>query len=925
MDDRGSTERIKKLLADMEEKAWSDRSSDWLKPEWFKDIVGDEQRDEPVIVRRAMAIDEMLKALGDPEHPKTEHTYEIRPGEQIVGVIAMGSLGLGKVFPTYLTDDERDVGSISSKTETSLFGHDSVNYQRLVDEGLQSIVKECDYHFESIKEHLAGYESLKVALGEDSWGKIVAACANENLKRKLKKIADAEDHSKLGRRLRVFDEDIGILFEQISSCGDGKSVRAYIAALIDKVDEKTSILHNKRDFYRAVMISCKAVIEYARQHAILAENMVGHESDAGRKEELNEIARICRKVPAGRADTFHEALQSIYFIHLALHSSMNQLSLGRLDQVLQRCYDSDPCPRPQKLELFECFLIKCAERLVLDASTFVKQDQLDFGSSLATNPVPLDQWAEVNQFLQNLVVGGLTREGEDAVNECTYLILDAFRSTRMYTPTLNARLHQVHIDGNRRYLTAVARTIYETKNGMPLIGNDNVLIKSLEDADLPREEARDYVIDGCWEPLLNGNCDWTYRMTNLLDALECALNRGAMLTSDPVLLRGEKLSHLTAPPPENNEEMGFAGLQELMKTHINFFTNQAALSVYKLYLIDQAVYPSPLYSTFLKGCMESGRDKSWGGSEYRLAGVVSAGIPQTVNTLAAIEKWVYQKKEFSIGEVTDALRFNFDAGEDRDQQQRYDQIKGKFQSWSPKFGGSEKEDERATEIMTWLLGELSESVKSSVALAELVFLKKPSPKDEKRIVSLRAMAGYSGLSMEEEFGEDFRIRFTTGVGTFELFNLMGNGSAATSDREGGDPLTRNFSPIIGSTESTASHILSTFGDLGLHRFGAGVVTDVCLDQNELSENEEEAIQTIEALIKFFHCHNGNMLTLSITNQSDLENIYDLCERYRAGDQQARSELRRYESYNVRVAGYQAPFITLPKQHQERYIQRPVAP
>lgn len=155
------------------------------------------------------------------------------------------------------------------------------------------------------------------------------------------------------------------------------------------------------------------------------------------------------------------------------------------------------------------------------------------------------------------------------------------------------------------------------------------------------------MIDGCWELLLNGTCDWTYRLINLLTTLECALNGGALLSANPVTLRGEKISYKT-PLPADDPSIDLAGLKEMMKQHIKFFTDQSALSIYKLYLIDQAINPTPLYSSLLKGCMENGRDKTWGGSDYRLGGVVAAGAPDAANTLAAIKKWVFKRRSSSL-------------------------------------------------------------------------------------------------------------------------------------------------------------------------------------------------------------------------------------------------------------------------------------
>ena len=947
------TERIQQLLKTMNENAWQDRSDQWLKPEMLKDIAK-EYPDESVIVRRAIAIAEMLKTMSSSDNSEAKYHYRITEGELIVGVIALGSLGLGKVFPNYITENEKSVSTISQRSEMALFGHDSVNYEELVRHGLKKIISECDEKIKSFAQHLIDTKHLigvceKVENNSSNLNKISAGLLyaakdsdSANIKLAIENL-HKRDNIENGKRDRIFSSEIKSFFEVLSGLksktGDTATkyedmnykeqyeVMKQVATMKDKVKDKMSIIQDKKDFYEAVKISCEGVIEYAQNYADLAEKNAEHEKNKDRQTELMEIARICRKVPKEKAETFHEALQSIYFVHLALHSSMNQLSLGRLDQVLKTYYKEEE--KEKQLELFECFIIKCAERLILDANTFLKQDHVDYGTSLITTPVPLDQWAEANEFLQNIIIGGVTPEGKDAVNEMTYLILKAYQDTKLFTPTLNARVSKDHTtDQEQRYIKEIAKTLYITENGMPVIGNDEVLIDALHKySDVPLNEARDYVIDGCWEPLLNGSCDWTFRLFNMLTALECALNGGAALSNNPYLLRGEKLSYKTHLF-DNDNEFDFEKLKNALKEQIKFFTDQAVLSIYKLYLIDQAINPTPLYSALLKGCMNTGRDKTWGGSDYRLAGVISAGVPQTISTLAAIKKWVFCKgdknpdNKFLISEVLDALRNDYKS-ENKAENERFATMKKMFRSASPKFGSNDPE---TNEISKWLLDTFYQSVQDSKKLGKEIFYN-DLPKDKEKarqIISLRALAGYAGSSLKEEFYKDFKnFNITAGIGTFELFVLIGMGNAASADRLRGEPLARNFAPIAANQDFSVGHILSSFKDLGLDRFGGGVITDICVDKNTYPKEEKMKLAFFENIISHFLKHKGNMLTVTVANPIELQKIYDLCEEARSGDQKALDNLHKYNNVNVRVAGYQAPFITLPKPHQEKYVERSI--
>ncbi len=933
----GSTPRINELIQSMEKRAWADRSSEWFTKSMFANI-GEENPEEPVIIRRALAIQEMLSAMTNEKlFDSNNPHYKIRDGELIVGVITLGSLGLGKSFPNYLTEDERDVSSVSAKTEMGLFGHDSVNYDVLLAKGLNGIIADCDKELDKAQHKIDHYNFLYAFCDnlKENREKIREAFNRKdsadkyNLKHSLNEIFESEDENK-GNRFKTYKKELGSLFDflnlQINKDVDEgnkawkESSLLILSQIKDILDDTRNVLHNRRDFYDSVKITCNAVIEYAERFSVLAAKMAESEANPGRKEELEEISNMCSIIPAFPAETFHEALQSIYFFHLALHSSMNQLSLGRLDQVLMQFYIKEEEEKQQ--ELFECFLIKCAERLILDPTTFVKQDHVDYGSNLLTIPVPLDQWAESNEFLQNIIIGGLTRDGEDAVNECSFLILKAFQNTKLYTPTLNARIHDKHIGDkheNKKFLNAVAECLYKSKNGMPVIGNDEALIPAMAKySGIPIEEARDYVIDGCWEPLLNGSCDWTFRMFNMLTVLECALNGGATLSANPILLRGEKLSYKTPLPASDDTDIDFEGLKEIVKKHIKFFTDQAALSIYKLYVVDQAINPNPLYSALLKGCMENGRDKTWGGANYKLAGIIAAAVPNTANTLAAIEKWVYDKKEFKLSDVLDAFRYSY-TSEDKEKQEIFSKIKSKFQTDSPKFGNKEK---ALDNIMEWLLSSFYDSVKESQDLAEEIFLYPIKDGQEKRIKSLRALAGYAGKSLKEEFGKDFNINITAGMGTFELFDIFGGGNAASADRDkAGDPIARNFAPMAGSTKFSIGHLLSSFKNLGLDRFAGGVITDLCLEEADLADNGEKIIASI---LENFMKHGGNMMSITVSDREELKHIYNLCEDYRNGDEYSGKELKKYERVNVRVGGFQMPFITLPQQMQLTYIERPMS-
>lgn len=840
------TERTRSLLGALKKQGQKNRASEWFRYDMFPDI-GREHPDEPVIVRTSLAIRAMLRAMTDEKNSLATGSYVISDGELIVGVLPMGSNGLGKVFPHYLTEDEIRAARLTNRTEMSLLGHNSADYDRLVKKGIRGILALCD-----------------------------------------QKSAEAG---------------------------------ARIAANKPERDDPTRI-----DFYRAVRISCEAVVEYAARFADKARDLAAKEKSKSRRDELVEIERICRKVPFEPAETFHEALQSIWFVHTALHASMNLISLGRLDQVLAPYLENtvkkgvyDPA---KAVELFECFLIKAAWRLNYTTEYLLEQDHVDYYTSLGVNTFYMNQRAGANNFLQNVIIGGIKPDGTDATNDCTFVILRAYRNVNLPTPGIYVRMGSKSPQSLKR---AVADSLHETRNN-PSILNDDVIIPALYSAFREGEnladEARlaelkalvnDYCVDGCWEPILNGKSDWTFAMLNGMTILECSLNKGATLSSDPGLLRGGKSSY------SSGDINSYEQLRESVKGHLQFFVDQATFGLYKYYMVDEYVVPCPLFSAFVGGCLERGRDKAWGGAEFNIGGTILTGVPNMVNTVCAIKKWVFDKRKYPLATVLEAFRNNFvsPATTNPALQLTYDSIRVDFATNSPLFGSN---DPDANEVTRWILDGYYDAVMSSKTLADRIFLNIPKTIEEEREVrKLRYIAGYFGESFHEKFGPQFNIKFTAGCGTFEMYPQFGTAAAASADRGTGAPLAPNFSPPPGTLHNGIGNLLASFKNLGLERMGAGVITDICLDE---SQNNPEVIL---AIVDQFIANKGNMMTMAIGNQAVYQTIYELSLAAAKMSDQAEAvhKLEGYSDINVRVGGWQAPFITMSTDQQENYINRPV--
>lgn len=888
------TPRVEKLYKHLVKKALNDRSDEWFTQEMFDNVLESPNPEErfplwdplqecSVIVRRAVAIDRMLIAMTDEENSKKTCTAEILDGDLLLGVMPMGSNGLGKVFPSFLTDDELRAGSITNRNAASLFGHNSMNYEELLRDGLKKKIEFCSAQLKEL----------------------------ETLLRTQK---------------REIIHERSIYNECNEDAAKSESEKAEALRNLRTKENKLISLKRKFDFYWAVELACKAVIDYAHRFADLALKKANDKNTTPeRKKELKKMAEIAMRVPENPAENFYEAVQSICFFHIALHASMNFISLGRLDQVLAPYLEKET-DMNFAMEIFECFILKCAGRLNLSSKYLVKQDHVDYATVLGTHPYYIDQKAGVNNFLQNIIIGGKQPDGSDATNNCTYLILQAITNVNLSAPGIYVRLHK---DSPEQLYKAVAASISKTKNN-PSILNDDIMIPAMykilmqDEKDVPeirqkmQELANDYCVDGCWEPILNGKSDWTFGMLVGMVAVESALNQGASLKKDDALFRGAKVSP-TTPVPQS-----FDDVMKYLKTHLQFFVDQSVMSLFMYYMIDENAAPSPLFSAYLEGCMEKGRDKASGGANHNLGGVVLGAVPDMVNTLAAIRIWVYEKKKYTLDEVREAIRENWgylgdnqtpNSNLSADKQKLYKDIQIDFDTNSPKFGNN---DVLADELTRDVLDIFYDCVQQSAQFGKKLFQDVAPEKEWRRIASLRSMAGYYGLPLGMTF--NIKMKITAGMGTFEQYNWQGRGVAASANRFNGMPIAPNFSPIPGTVHQGIMGTLNSLSKLKLQRFAAGVITDICL-----ADGADTTPALIERIVTEFIKKQGGMMTMAIGTVEKYKEIYEKSkEAATLPELEAAMLLAPYADVNVRIGGWQTPFITLPLDHMENYIKRPTS-
>lgn len=436
-------------------------------------------------------------------------------------------------------------------------------------------------------------------------------------------------------KLNAGDAHLAVNYERILKDGlrgYEKRVKEYKAALDltnpDNID--------KYCFYNAVLIVLKAVRNFANRYSVLAKDLAEKELNQERKIELLEISRICSKVPYEPAETFQEAVQSVWFIQLILQIESNghSLSYGRFDQYMYPYYDRDikngTIKESEALELLTCLWIKTL--------TINKVRSQAHTLSSAGSPM-----------YQNVTIAGQTTDKKDAVNDLSFLVLKSVAQTRLTQPNLTVRYHK---NINKHFLDECVE-VMRLGFGMPALNNDEIIIPSFMDWQVKEEDAYNYSAIGCVETAVPGK--WGYRCTgmsyiNFPRMLLCTMNNGVDLTSNRRFTKG--YGYFT--------EM--ESYEELLKAWDKTIREITRYSVIVENVIDKASerdVPDILCSALTDDCIARGKTIKEGGAVYDFISGLQVGIANMADCLAAIKKLVYEEKKITRQELWDAILDDF--------------------------------------------------------------------------------------------------------------------------------------------------------------------------------------------------------------------------------------------------------------------------
>ncbi|MFC2102234.1 trans-4-hydroxy-L-proline dehydratase [Bacteroidota bacterium] len=464
------------------------------------------------------------------------------------------------------------------------------------------------------------------------------------------------------------------MLDLIKEIGDARSdIRLLRSARNDKeIDEQLEEL-------KAMEIAANAIILFANRYADKLEEIAlrvegqgsrveeNNSEIANRRLEITELVRICRRVPAHAPETFHEALQHYWFIHLGVITELNpwdSFNPGRLDQHLYPYYkremDAGTLTRERAEELLQSFWIK-------------------FNNHPAPPKIGVTA-LESNTYTDFSLInlGGLTPDGSDGVNDLTFLILDVIEEMRLLQPSSMVQVSRKNPD------SLIERTLQITKTGFgqPSYFNTDAIVQELTRQGKTITDARNGGASGCVEAGAFGTEAYILSgYFNLTKILELALNNGF----DP---RTQKQIG-----PESGHPASFTCFEELMEAYqiqLNHFINIKIRGNNTIHRIFAEEMPAPFLSLIIDDCIANGKDYNAGGARYNTTYIQGVGLGSLTDSLTALRLHVFDEKTISMDGFIEALEKNF---------KDYEEFRAELIYNTPKYGNDDDyADEQAIAV-----------------------------------------------------------------------------------------------------------------------------------------------------------------------------------------------------------------------------------
>lgn len=613
-------------------------------------------------------------------------------------------------------------------------------------------------------------------------------------------------------------------------------IKEEIKRKMSELKESDPDYYEKMEELKAMDIAADAIIIYARRYSEKLKKLAEEEEDPVRKEELLKMSEICSWVPAHAPRTFWEALQHYWFIHVGITYETNpwdSFNPGRIDQHLYPFYKEDiekgRLTREKAKELLQAFWLK-----------FNNQPAVPKVGVTAEESFTYNDFSKLN-------LRGLTEEGYDGVNELSYLILEVLGEMRTLQPNTAVLISDKNPD---RFLIEALKVASGGFGEPPFFNFDGVIVKMLRQGK-SLEDARKSGVSGCVETGAFGKeCYILTGYFNLPKILEITLNNGI----DP--LTGKKIGIETGDPTQ------FDSFEELWNAFIKQVKHFLDIKMKGNDIIENLyakLLPVPFMSLWIEDCVEKAKDYNAGGARYNTQYIQLVGLGTVTDSLSAIKYHIFDKKDFSMKELLNALQNNWKG---------YELLREILRNpeKTPKFGN---DDDYADEIAKRLVDSLVEMIESY-------------PPSSARRAQRRA----------------YFLPTTVHV-------YFGKVTGATPDgRDAGFPVSEGISPVQGMDRKGIAAVFRSVSKCDWDKTGGALLNQKLTP--DLFESEENLFKLAQLIRTFFRL-GGHHVQFNVISADVLR--------------EAQKRPQDFQDLMVRVAGYSDYFVNLPKGLQEEIIAR----
>lgn len=599
-------------------------------------------------------------------------------------------------------------------------------------------------------------------------------------------------------------------------------------------------------FLQAVVTANRAVINFADRFSDHLAELAQQTADPARKQELKTMSDNLRRVPAEPAQTFWQAIQTVWFIQLILQLETNghAISLGRFDQYLypylKHDIDNGVITREFALELVEAF--------------FVKANEIN----------KLRSWPDSEFFpgyhlAENLAIGGQTADGQDAVNDLTYIVLDATAEMGLTKPSVSLKWFEGTPDD---FMHRALEVVQAHQGGQPALYGDPGVMKILKGMGIAQDDLYNWAPVGCIEASIPGRWDFAAKGSwlNVGKIFEITLNNGTDPATGVTLLPGD--GDLTT----------FKSAREIMEAFKKQLHYYMELQVIVEHINDEMhiLYDQNAFrSSLVHDSIERGKSLIEGGARYTADGGPTVGSFSAGDSLAAIEYAVFDKKLVTPQQLIHALETNF---EDDTTSPSGTEIRQLLITKAPKFGNDDDyADKWSVEITDYIGSVYHKEFKSSR------YGKGPVP-------------GTFALSMSSVTGN---VAFGQSVG------------ALPNGRKKGAPLNNGVSPSNGMEQHGPTAVISSEGKLPSKWLQKGSIFNMRLSADTL--NNPEGRKRALALVKAHFMNDQYHIQFNVLDDQTLVDAQENPEEYR--------------DLMVRIAGYSAFFTPLNRELQDDVMER----